>query len=156
MGDVLITDGGPEHIEGCVDIARRLPGFFTEKAVHSLGEDLREDVAYVALDPGGVAGFVVLRPDMEAREADVQWLAVRPTLHRQGIGTLLLGRAESEMRARGIRLLRVRTLAEEAHYGPYGGTRRFYEVNGFEHVVTIPDYPLWDDGNPCAVYEKEL
>ncbi|MCI0497758.1 MAG: GNAT family N-acetyltransferase [Thermoplasmata archaeon] len=156
MGDVVIMDGEDGHIDECIAIARRLPEHFTERAVEAIEDDLRDAIFYVAIDRMGVAGFIVVRPDMREREADIAWMAVRPSILRQGIGTLLLGRAETEMRIRGVRKMRIRTLAEEACHEPYEGTRRFYEVNGFDHVVTIPDYPLWDDGNPCAVYEKEL
>lgn len=158
MTSVMIMEGADEYVDECVSIGERLDEYFNAKGLVEMREDLMDldNMYYVARDTLGIAGFVVTKLNMHDHEADILWMAVRPPVIRSGVGTKLLGRVEHEAHVRGIQKMRVRTLAEEADYEPYVATRLFYEANGFEHVLTIPDYPLWEEGNPCAVYEKEL
>jgi len=104
-------------------------------------------------DAGGPAGFVSLK-----RHAPETWelyvLGVMPALHRRGAGRALVEAAAAHARARGGRLLTVKTLAPAAHSRPYDRTRRFYRALGFFPVESFPT--LWGPDNPCLLMAKRL
>jgi hypothetical protein len=63
---------------------------------------------------------------------------------------------EEHLRANGVMLLEVKTLAPTVVYTPYERTRRFYEHAGFILLEVVDPYPGWEPGNPCAIYVKIL
>ena len=71
-------------------------------------------------------------------------------------GSALLLAIEERLRADGVTLLEVKTLAPTVVYAPYERTRHFYERAGFLLLETVDPYPGWEPGNPCAIYVKIL
>jgi ribosomal protein S18 acetylase RimI-like enzyme len=80
---------------------------------------------------------------------DLYWIAVDPTQHNAGIGTLLL--AEMERQLAGLARLVVVETAGRAAYAP---TRAFYERRGYAAVARIPDF--YAPGDDQVVYTKAI
>ncbi|WP_170177121.1 GNAT family N-acetyltransferase [Myceligenerans xiligouense] len=99
-----------------------------------------------------VTGILLLDPRYDST-AEVHLLAVRREHHRTGIGRALLRRAEDDMRARGVRLLTVKTFGPSRPDPGYDRTRAFYEAVGFLPVEEFPD--MWAE-NPCLLMAKVL
>lgn len=150
-----VLRGDARHIEACVSIATELRQYFTDEAIATIGEDLRKHSLYVAMDSDEVVGFVTIQRK-NTNVAEILWMAVKLARQHGGIGSAVVDRVAADLRAQGIRLLEVKTLAEDAGYPPYEATRRFYEKMGFIHLETIDPYPGWEPGNPCAIYVKIL
>ena len=102
-----------------------------------------------------VVGFVAIKRKNN-HVAEISWMAVELEHQRQGIGSALVDRVANDLRSQGIRVLEVKTLAEDVEYSPYEKTRRFYEKMGFIHLETIDPYSEWERGTPCAIYVKIL
>ncbi len=148
---------GNAPLDACMAIAQALPDYFTPDAVMQMSRDLVEHGAYVVEDRSDreVAGFAVVHRKNGA-VAELLWMAVRPSRQRRGYGSALLAAIVEHLRESSAELLEVKTLAPEAGYPPYKGTRRFYERAGFVHLETVDPYPGWAPGNPCAIYVKIL
>lgn len=147
------------QVEACLAIARALPEYFTADAVAQIRRDLAEHAVYVVEErsgqAGAVTGFAVVARKNRA-VAEMLWLAMHPAHQGRGHGSTLLTAVAERLRARGVALLEVKTLAPDAHYAPYEAIRRFYERAGFVHLETVDPYPGWEPGNPCAIYVKIL
>ena len=121
-----------------------------EKYLRELGElD-----AFVAVGDGRVLGFASLRFHDPA-SAELEVLAVEPSLHRQGIGRRLVDHLEAWLRRRGgVRLFHVKTLGASDPDEKYARTRRFYLALGF--VPLFESAELWGPENPALILVKPL
>jgi GNAT superfamily N-acetyltransferase len=157
MSVSVFAPGAAAPWDACLAIARALPGYFTPAAVAQIQHDLAHHGTYVVAErpAGAVAGFAVVQRK-NAAVAELLWLAVHPAHQGRGLGTELLAALMERLGASGVALLAVKTLAPEAGYAPYVGTRRFYERAGFVHLETVDPYPGWDPDSPCAIYVKIL
>lgn len=81
---------------------------------------------------------------------DLYWIAVDKNHHRQGIGEVLLGEAERQVRERGGRLL----IAETAGKSAFEPTHRFYLKTGYELEARIRDF--YSPGDDLIVFTKRL
>jgi ribosomal protein S18 acetylase RimI-like enzyme len=126
--------GIEESVRGYIDAARTLPSIAAEV-------------------DGDVVGVCVLRPHTPVA-AEIELLAVRRDLHRGGIGRRLVGRAEADLVAAGVRLLQVKTRGPSGESEPYARTRRFYEALGFLPLEERSD--IWGPENPCLILVKPL
>jgi GNAT superfamily N-acetyltransferase len=126
----------------CDAIVASLPDWF------GMEEGLRECAAAVRTQPGLVAevdgevtGFLTLaRP--YPRTPEISWLAVHARDRRRGIGKALIVAASDQLRARGDRLVLVKTLSDRTYPGPeYAETRAFYLAMGFLPVAELDLYP---------------
>lgn len=78
----------------------------------------------------------------QPHRADVAKLLVHRDARRQGVGRLLMERAEAAAEAEGRTLLVLDTASAEAE--------RLYARLGWTRVGSVPDYALLPDGAPCA------
>ena len=107
----------------------------------------------VAMDGEQAVGFLTLvRHSPHAAELHV--MAVRPELHRHGIGRLLVSGAEDRLRSDGVEYLQVKTLSASADDQPYLGTLAFYTALGFRVLEEMPS--LWGPTNPAVLLVKRL
>jgi GNAT superfamily N-acetyltransferase len=107
----------------------------------------------IALDNGRAVGFLtVVRHSPHAAELHV--MAVRPELHRNGIGRMLVAAAEDRLRSESVEYLQVKTLSASAGDEPYLGTLAFYTALDFRVLEEMPS--LWDADNPAVVLIKRL
>lgn len=142
------------HHASCAAILAALPDWFgIPESNASYLAGLRELAAFVAVRDGEVVGFASLRMHFE-RAAEVEVMAVRADLHRHGVGRALLDHCEGWLRARGVVVLHVKTLAP-SHPDPfYARTRAFYRARGFEPVFETA--ALWGPDNPALISVKLL
>ncbi len=136
-------------------IAQELPDYFNASGLVLMRQDLQVHQLYLATERDQVFGFATVQQKSRA-VAEITWMAVRRECQHRGLGSQLVDRLAGDLRARGVRLLEVKTLAAEADYAPYELTRHFYEKKGFVQLETIDPYPGWEPGNPCAIYLKIL
>ena len=80
-------------------------------------------------------------------------MAVRPALHRSGIGRKLLGVLETDLLSNSVEFLQVKTLGPSRPSIEYDSTRLFYEAMGFRALEEIEE--LWP-GNPCLIMVNSL
>ncbi len=100
-------------------------------------------------ESGGVLRGVVCfteRPFAD-RVWELQMIAVDGAEQRRGIGSLMLGSVEAEVRQRGGRLL----LIETSDQGSFERTRQFYRRHGYSEAARIPDYFADGDGKVSFV-----
>ena len=150
-----VIKGNPQYTDICLSIARELPQYFTAQGITAMSQDILIHRLYVAIDSSEVVGFATLLAK-NSQVAEISWMAVRPAQQRHGVGTLLMDQIISDLKAEGVKLLEVKTLASTVDYAPYELTRRFYESRGFVLLETIDPFPEWEPGNPCAIYIKGI
>lgn len=142
------------HHASCAAILDALPDWFgiPESNARYL-EGLFALPAFVAVRGDDVLGFASLRMHFE-RSAELEVMAVRPDRHRRGVGRALVDHCERWLRARGVVVFHVKTLAP-SHPDPfYARTRAFYRALGFEPVFETP--ALWGPDNPSLISVKLL
>ena len=131
-----------------------LPGWFgIPESNAAYLDDLARLPSWVALVDGRVVGAITLERHFTT-SFEVHFMAVRPELHRRGIGRALLRHVEGEARARGGRWLHVKTLAPSDPDPNYARTRAFYEGMGF--FPLFESAALWGPENPAVVLVRAL
>ena len=81
---------------------------------------------------------------------EIAVMGVLPSHHRQGIGTALIRAAKTYAIKHGVKMLSVKTVADNSPDPSYANTRVFYRAMGFELFEEFPD--MWDEYNPCALF----
>jgi GNAT superfamily N-acetyltransferase len=115
---------------GVNEVVADLPEWFDERArTASIPIDIRHQRGFVATRQGEIAGFITLY--VAEGKLNIGWLGVKSALHRQGIGRLLLAKAEEVAHEMGIDEVATYTLGDAVEYEPYARTRQFYLANGF-------------------------
>ena len=152
--DIIVQGPFLEQAAVCEPILRALPQWFgiEEATAYYVQQTDRLPTFLASLD-GEVAGFLTLNQHSNyAAEIDV--MAVRPEVHRRGVGRALLAEAEAYLRQHGVEYLQVKTLSP-AHPDPgYARTRQFYQAMGFRPLEEFPE--LWGPENPCLQMVKGL
>jgi ribosomal protein S18 acetylase RimI-like enzyme len=148
---VWIEEGGGAT---CAELLATVPHWF---GVADANEEYRRVAdrcpTLVVMDDGQAVGFLtVVRHSVHAAELHV--MAVRPELHRHGIGRTLVTAAEDRLRSEGVEYLQVKTLSASADDKPYLGTLAFYTALGFRVLEEMPS--LWDANNPAVLLIKRL
>lgn len=144
----------PEDVPAVVDLVVAAGMFAREDAAfldQALGaDDGSTCLVEQAADGGGLASVLLYRPEEAADRADLTMIAVRPDLQSQGRGAALMRVAEQDLRARGQRLLVVRTSGTPQ----YDRTRAFYRGLGYVEHTRVPDY--WTDGDDLVLFTGRL
>jgi ribosomal protein S18 acetylase RimI-like enzyme len=100
---------------------------------------------------GKVLGYICIGPTPATQATyDLYWIAVDPTTHSKGIGTVLLNFTEDMLRQRGGRLL----IAETSSTSKYDNTRQFYERKKFQKLAHIKEY--YKPNDDLVIYGKYL
>ena len=121
--------------ESVVEIAKALyPRWFNEVGLQQIARDLQTEQGLVALEEERVVGFLIYRTDKNNKIAELSWIAVRPELHRKGIGRALVNALEEILQREDFQALEVSTVAQTIEYEPYARTRDFYHAVGFSDV----------------------
>ncbi len=98
-----------------------------------------------------VSGYICFGPTpLTEGTWDVYWMAVMPSKKGQGIGTLLLSKAEETVKDHNGRLILIETSSTQA----YDLTRRFYHHAGYAIICRIPDF--YSPGDGLVVFHKKL
>ena len=91
---------------------------------------------------GKDAGYACYGPvSMAKGRFELYWIAVEASRRGQGIGRLLLDRAEAHMRELGGRYVYSETSSRDI----YRPTREFYRKQGFREVARVPLFYADDD-----------
>lgn len=152
--DLLVrpVDGGVGDV--CRSILAELPAWFgipeanDDYAAHA--DAHAGVVAEIDGEPVGIT--TVLRHGPSS--AEIYLMAVRPAVHRRGVGTAMLEVVEAELADDGVDFLQVKTLSP-AHPDPgYALTRKFYLAAGFAVLEEFPH--LWGDANPALQLVKTV
>jgi GNAT superfamily N-acetyltransferase len=107
--------------------------------------------AFLDTELVGTVQVAAAWPPNQPHRADVAKLLVRRSARKQGIGRLLMERAEAEARGAGWTLLVLDTVTGDP-------AERLYERMDWTKVGVIPNFALYPDGRPCdtTVFYKEL
>ena len=150
-----------DDVDACVAVLVGLPDHFTPDTHDQLRHAMSVHPAWVATatdsDPGvgEVVGVVVAERRYE-RSAEITFAAVRPERHGHGVGTALVERAITDLRADGVEIVEAKTLDASSGYEPYIATRAFWEARGFVQIDCIDPLPGWQPGNPSAIYVRPI
>ncbi|MBA2682375.1 MAG: GNAT family N-acetyltransferase [Ktedonobacteraceae bacterium] len=101
---------------------------------------------YIATQEDHLVGWIAVEFREWNRLAQVQGLAVDPTLHRQGIATQLIEQAEQFMQERGARGIYVDTPVSNQR------GRKFYEAVGYKQDYVMTEY--YEEGLDGVTYIK--
>ncbi|MFN7779988.1 MAG: GNAT family N-acetyltransferase [Betaproteobacteria bacterium] len=138
----------------CEAVLRSVPQWF------GIEESLREYVAasrrlptFAWEEDRTLVGFLSLKEHFP-QSWEISCIAVRNEARGQRIGSKLLAHAEHWLRRQGVRLLQVKTLADQDPSPEYAETRRFYVSRGFMALEVFPE--LWSPANPALQMVKVL
>ncbi len=150
---VEIIAGG-QHPDEVRALLAELPEWFgLEASNRAYVEAARSLPTYVARGDGDVVGACLVKRHF-AEAAEIELLAVRHALHRQGIGRQIITRVEVDLRGDGVQLLQVKTRGPSGTSEPYERTRAFYTSLGFLPLEERMD--IWGPDNPCLIMVKPL
>ncbi|MCL4452331.1 MAG: GNAT family N-acetyltransferase [Candidatus Thermoplasmatota archaeon] len=90
-------------------------------------------IDFLAVDGKRILGYVCALP-IDESSADIESIAIDPSMHRSGLGTLLYNRVESELLRKGYRvvILEVRENNMQAI--------NFYKKHGFKATEFLQNY----------------
>jgi len=138
----------------CSQILATLPSWFgIEEVNRHYAEVAERSPAIVASVAGQDIGLLVLVRHSRSA-AEIHLIAVRPEWHRQGVGRLLVERAEESLAGEGVEFLQVKTLSDRDPDVGYQKTRAFYAACGFRPLEELPT--LWGPANPALQLVKAL
>jgi ribosomal protein S18 acetylase RimI-like enzyme len=112
---------------------------------------VRSQRGLVVADEDRVDGFMTWEVDDGV--AEITWMAVRANARGRGLGRALLAALVDQLRAKGVRELRVKTLSSRDPYPPYAETRAFYRANGFEEIEELD---VWGPENPAVLLARRV
>lgn len=126
----------------CASILADLPEWFGMPASNENHARAAEaGPAWIALQDGRAVGILTPKDHFDTA-VEIYLMAVRPGLHRRGVGRALVGEIAAYAAARGAAYLTVKTQGPSAQYEPYARTRRFYEALGFVAIEELTE--LWE------------
>lgn len=156
MDDGLISirdsAGGAGAI--CRQILDLLPEWFgIPEAVDEYVAAANDHPSVIASIDGSDVGIVTVVHHSEFA-AEVHLMAVAPSFHRQGIGTVMLRHLEGTLAETGVEYLQVKTLSASNPDEGYAKTRAFYLGYGFRPLEEFPT--LWAPENPALQMIKTV
>jgi ribosomal protein S18 acetylase RimI-like enzyme len=117
-----------------------------------LAKGAASEYLFLFADAGNrIAGYACYGPVAMAQgRFELYWIAVDDSRRGQGIGGLLLGRAEAHMRELGGKYVYSETSSRER----YRPTREFYRKQGYREVARVPLFYADDDDK--VIFMKTL
>lgn len=141
-----IRDFFVEDIPALLAIIKSLPDYFTSEAVLDIEKDLRDvrTRTLVSEEDGDAVGFLSYRID--GAEAELLWIAVRPSSRGAGVGSALMKKLLEEIMDKNVKSAWLATLASTTPFPPFESTRKFHEKFGFrEERIDKNHYGPGDD-----------
>jgi ribosomal protein S18 acetylase RimI-like enzyme len=116
-----------------------------------LSDEGSQDVWLTCETDGEAVGFCYASPEALTHGTwNMLAIAVLPSKHGSGAGSIMVNRLESYLWERGHRVL----IADTSGTATFESTRRFYRNNGYLEVARIPDF--WADDDDKVVFWKKL
>ena len=136
------------------EILKNLPDWFgNETAIQDYITDVKTLPYWAAFDGETCIGFISVKIHHN-RTGDIFVLGVALQYHGNGIGRLLIKKAEEYFIEQQCEFAVVKTLSDNVNYEPYKKTTAFYRTQGFKDFITLTE--MWDEENPCLLMIKEL
>ncbi|MGI8404366.1 MAG: GNAT family N-acetyltransferase [Thermomicrobiales bacterium] len=141
-----------QHVQQACSLGQSLAAWFgDDEGLRQMRAALNETVGFVALQGDELVGFITY--DVVFPETwEITWLAVAETMHRQGIGRLLVERVAGAAANAGAAMITVKTLADTHPSPEYARTRAFYQALGFSRLAVLPE--IWGPANPCLMMAR--
>jgi N-acetylglutamate synthase-like GNAT family acetyltransferase len=141
-------------VPACERILLALPQWFGLSASNmAFIESLRRLPAFVTVIEAGVVGFQALETHTVV-SAEIRIVAVKPALHRNGVGHALVSRARDWCAERGVRWLHVKTRGPSTPDPYYERTRSFFAAEGFDPV--FESLTLWGPADAALVLVRSI
>ena len=148
----LEPSGGSGEL--CRSILEALPEWFgIAEAVDDYVALAERSPTIVAALNGDDVGFLTL-VQHNPFSAEVAAMGVLPTLHRRGIGRMMLAHAERGLASAGVEFLQVKTLSATQPDEGYERTRAFYLADGFRPLEELP--AVWGPESPALMLVKTV
>ena len=151
---MIVQPAQPDDRQAILAVTSRIDNFTDEEkdTVRELWDEPNGGYNFlVAREGGEVVGFSCYgERALTSGTYDLFWIAVDPSARRLGAGVALMRATESEVRARGGRLL----VAETSGMAEYASTRAFYESIGYEKEAVIRDF--YKPGDDLVIYTMHL
>lgn len=141
-----IRDFSAEDAPTLLAIIKSLPDYFTNEAISDIEKDLRDARTRTLIleEDGDIVGFLSYRID--GAEAELLWMAVRPSSRGAGAGSVLMKKTLEEIMEKNVKSVWLATLAPTTQFPPFESTRKFYEKFGFrEERIDKNHYGPGDD-----------
>jgi len=151
---VIIEPGKPDDRQALLAVTSRIDNFTDEEkdTVRELWDESEKGYNFlVARENGQLVGYSCYgERALTTGTFDLFWIAVDPSARRLGAGVALMRATESEVRARGGRLI----VVETSGMAEYASTRAFYEGIGYEKEASIRDF--YKSGDDLVIYTMHL
>lgn len=142
-------------IAAILGILQAWPRHFVDAAAPYVAADFHPARALVAIVQGQVVGFVLWQ--VNAWDAEILWLAVRPDLARRGIATALLERFRAGLKGPEMILVKTATLdskipGSKFRGAAFKGTLQFFRSWGFVQIGRAKSY--FGPHNHCYIMAR--
>jgi len=139
----IILTKRASHLKEALQIAIKLPDYFTREAIKNMESNFKKDSLIVAEDEM-IVGFLCF--GIRNNRYEVLWMGVKQDKQSQGIGKALMNFLIQYLKDKNIKELYVKTLTPKDPYEPYKRTRKFYEGQGFQQLyIEKANKDGWDD-----------
>jgi len=143
-----------EDIPACGEILSSLPEWFGLPESNRVFVDgLSHLPAAVAEHEDRIVGFVSIRAH-DLRSAEIEAMAVEPSLHHCGIGRSLVRWVLEWCASRGFVWLHVKTRGPATPDAHYEKTRRFYQSVGFDPL--FESTTMWGPDDAALILVRKI
>lgn len=136
----------------CREILESLSDWFIPMVIDRVIAEADQVQMIGARIDGKIVGIMTLK-QQTPETIEIRALGVSPDHHRQGIGRLLVEKAEQLAAVSGARMLSLKTVGPSDSNPNFVPTRAFYSAIGFVHVEELP---LWGPETSCLLMAKPL
>ena len=140
--------------EACASILAELPEWFGQPTSNAnYARHAEEGPAWIAETNGEPVAIMLLKLHFDTA-VEIDLLAIRPRLHRTGLGRAFVERANAIAAEEGAVYLTVKTLGPSDPDEAYQRTRAFYREMGFSAVEEFTE--MWGPENPTLLMVKSV
>ena len=138
----------------CPQILELLPDWFGIEEANEHYADVADTAPGVVVAHDGSDVGITTVVHHSAFAAEIFLMAVAPSHHRRGIGSMMLQHVEADLARSGVEFLQVKTLSASNPDEGYAKTRQFYLSYGFRPLEEFPT--LWAPENPALQLIKTV
>ena len=130
------------HKKQILTIFKSHPDTFPEREIKMVAKELKtppnpNHLKLVAIKKEAILGYLsASRPQDSKNSWLINWLAIAKKEKRKGIGTLLIKRAESKIKAKNALQIFIETCSCPNELP----ARKLYKKLGYKKVATLPDF----------------